>query len=61
MRKLHAIKYQEFNKFRMPAKLTKLKLTEHFVHVTLVTPKFSQYRAVGSSFEVVRLKHLDQR
>ena len=40
--KLCVIKYPELNKFCIPAKLTKLKLIEHFAHVTLITPKYSQ-------------------
>ena len=41
--KLCVIKYPELNKFCMPAKL---KLIEHFAHVTLVTPKYSQSMVV---------------
>ena len=49
MEKLHVIKYPELNKFCMPAKLTKLKLIENFVQITLVTLKYSL-------FHLLRLK-----
>ena len=44
--KLRVMKYPELNKFRMPAKFTKLKLIEHFTHVTFVTTKYSRSTVV---------------